>query len=114
MVYPFVILCAIWYHLYNLKQREKHPWRSDTFSKVQAEACNVTKSNNPAWVFFTFLKLNKWYQTDKGMYYKIKFLANFVTRLSSTPHPTNTYNRGNIGSRISQSLISKFYQVKWS
>ena len=24
----------IWYHLYNLKKREKHPWRSDTFSEV--------------------------------------------------------------------------------
>ena len=26
--------CAIWYHLYNLKKREKHPWRSVNFSKV--------------------------------------------------------------------------------
>ena len=29
--------------------------------KLQAEACNVTKSNTPPWVFFTFLKLYKWY-----------------------------------------------------
>ena len=27
-------LWPIWYHLYNLKKREKHPWRSVTFSKV--------------------------------------------------------------------------------
>ena len=30
--------CAIWYHLYNLKDlcnlNVKHPWRSFTFSKV--------------------------------------------------------------------------------
>ena len=26
--------CAIWYHLYNLKKREKHPWRTVTFSKL--------------------------------------------------------------------------------
>ena len=35
----------------QFKKREKHPWRSVTFS----EACNFTKSNTPPWVFFTFL-----------------------------------------------------------
>ena len=30
----FVIICANWYHLYNLKKGEKHPWRWVTFSKV--------------------------------------------------------------------------------
>ena len=30
--------------------------------KLQAEACNFTKSNSPPWVFFTFFKLYKWYQ----------------------------------------------------
>ena len=29
-------LCAIWYYLYNFK-REKHLWRSDTFSKVAGQ-----------------------------------------------------------------------------
>ena len=41
-------LWPIWYHLYNLKKREKHPWRSVTFSKV------VTKSNTSPWAFFMF------------------------------------------------------------
>ena len=36
----------------QFKKREKHPWRSVTF----------TKSSTPPWVFFTFLKLYKWYQ----------------------------------------------------
>ena len=27
-------LCAIYYHLYNSKKCEKHPWKSATFSKV--------------------------------------------------------------------------------
>ena len=26
-----VMLCAIWYHLFNLKKRKKHPCRSNTF-----------------------------------------------------------------------------------
>ena len=30
----YVISCAIWYRLYNFKKREKHPWRSVTFSNV--------------------------------------------------------------------------------
>ena len=29
-----IYTCAIWYHLYNLKKHEKHPWRSATFNKV--------------------------------------------------------------------------------
>ena len=53
------MLCATWYYLYNLKKREKHPLRSDTFGKVagQASACNVIKSITPSWAFFTFFKL---------------------------------------------------------
>ena len=35
----------------QIKIREKHPL-----------ACNFTKSSTPSWVFFTFLKLYKWYQ----------------------------------------------------
>ena len=54
--------CAIWYRLYNLK-REKHPWKSVTFSKVAGFCLQLyTKINNPPWVLFTFLKLYKWYQ----------------------------------------------------
>ena len=45
----------------QFKKREKHPWRSVTFSKVGV-VCSFTKSNTPPWVFFTFLKLYKWYQ----------------------------------------------------
>ena len=45
-------ICVIWSHLYKKKKREKNPWGSVTFSK----ACNFTKSNNPPWVFFKFLK----------------------------------------------------------
>ena len=51
-------LCSIWNALRDLvplaqfKKREKHQWRSFTFS-----ACNFTKSNNPPRVFFKFFKL---------------------------------------------------------
>ena len=42
----------------QFKNREKHSWRSVTFSK----ACNFTKSKTPPWVFSTFFKMYKWYQ----------------------------------------------------
>ena len=31
------------------------------FLKLQASACNFTKSSTPPWVFFAFSKLYKWY-----------------------------------------------------
>ena len=34
-----------WYHLFNLKNCYKDPWRSVTFS---------TKSDTPSWVFLMF------------------------------------------------------------
>ena len=56
---PFVNLCAIWYHFYNLKKHEKHPWRSVNFSKVVTfslvKAWNFTKSSTPPWLFLRFL-----------------------------------------------------------
>ena len=47
--------CTIWYHLYNFK--------------------NVKKTHvllNPPWVFFTFLKLYKWYQIEQSITYFVK------------------------------------------
>ena len=37
--------------------------------KLQAEACNFTKSNTPAWVVFTFFKLYKWCQIVRRISY---------------------------------------------
>ena len=57
----YQMLCAICYNFVLFKKREKHPWKSVTFSKLQTETCNFTKSNTPPWMFFTFIKLYKWY-----------------------------------------------------
>ena len=43
-----VVLCAIWYHSYNLKNTKNTHGR-------------VFKSNTPPWMFFTFFKLCTWY-----------------------------------------------------
>ena len=52
-----VILCMIWYHLYNLKNVKNTHGQMLLLVKLQALACNFTKSNTPPWVFFTFFKL---------------------------------------------------------
>ena len=46
--------CAIWYHLYNLKN-VKNTYRGVLLlGKLQPLAYSFTKSNTPPWVFFTF------------------------------------------------------------
>ena len=50
----FVVRCAIWYHLYNLKNVKNTHWRVLILIKFQALACNFTKIDTPRWVFFTF------------------------------------------------------------
>ena len=53
------MLCIIWYHLYNLKNVKNIHGVMSLLVKLQAY---FTKSNTPSWVFFTFIKLHKWYQ----------------------------------------------------
>ena len=57
----FVVLCAIWYHSYNLKNVKNTHGGVLLLVKLQAEACNFTKSSTPPWVFFTIFRLCTWY-----------------------------------------------------
>ena len=61
------MFCAIWYHLYNLKNVK------NTHGGV---LLLVTKSNPPPWVLFTFLKFYKWYQIAQRITYKRLFKWN--------------------------------------
>ena len=54
MFWSYEMRCAIWYHLYNSKNVENTHGGGLLFEKLQAEACNVTKSNTPLWVFQVF------------------------------------------------------------
>ena len=54
-----VMPCAIWYHLYNLKNVKNTHGGVLISVKLQASACNYTKINTPSWVFFMFFKLYK-------------------------------------------------------
>ena len=43
---------TIWYHLYNLKNVKNTHGALLLLVKLQAKACNFTKSNSPPWVIF--------------------------------------------------------------
>ena len=74
LLYPFVIRCAIWYYLHNFKN-VKTPTEECYLVKLQAKSTkSFTKSNTPSWVFFTFFKLYKWYQTAQRNTYIQTFL----------------------------------------
>ena len=61
----YVMCFAIWYHLYNLKNVK------NTLGGVLllVNLSNFTESNTPPWVFFTFFKLYRWYQTAQSIIY---------------------------------------------
>ena len=58
----------IWDALGNFAQLVQQKWKNThvrmlLLVKLQALASNITKSNISSWVFFTFLKLYKWYES---------------------------------------------------
>ena len=65
----YVMLCAIWYHLYNFKNVKSTHGGVLPFVKLQGWVCYFNKSNTPLWVFFTFLKFYKWYQIPQSASY---------------------------------------------
>ena len=48
----YVMRCAIWYHLYNLKHVKNTHGGVLILVMLQASACNFIKINTPPWVFF--------------------------------------------------------------
>ena len=66
MLKVYQIICAIWYHLYNLKNIKNTHGGVLLLVKLQAEACNVTESKTRPWVFFKISKLYKWYQIEQS------------------------------------------------
>ena len=67
----FQVLCAVWHHLYNLKNVKNIHNAVLLLVKLQTSICNFTKSNIPPWAFSTFLKLHQWYQIAQNVSYAI-------------------------------------------
>ena len=71
------MLCAIWYHLYNLKNVNN----AHGGVLLLAEAYNFTKSNTTPWAFFKFLKLCTWHQIAQNILksYKSGYFTTYTT-----------------------------------
>ena len=67
------MLCAIWYHLYKLKNVKNTHRGVLLLGKLQALAYNFTKSNTALWVFFTFFELYELYQIAQSITYELKW-----------------------------------------
>ena len=63
------MLCAVLYHLCNLKNVKNNYGGVLLLVKLQIEACNFIKSNTPPRVFFMFFKLCKCYQVAQRITY---------------------------------------------
>ena len=63
----YVTFCTIWYHLHNLKNVKKT--MEECYIQNSCRLQPPTKSNTPPWLFFTFLKLYKWYQIAQSVAY---------------------------------------------
>ena len=92
------MLCVIWYHFYNLKNVENTHGGVLLLLKLQV----FTKSNPPPWVFFTILKLYKWYNAAP------LFVLQFdITYFSSSNWSTLAFFLTDVTSV--QQLASKMY-----
>ena len=76
----YKMFCAIWWHLCNLKNMKSTHGGMLLLKNLlaEAEAWNLTNSNTPPWVFFTFFKLYKWYRIMQSIYI---ILINFLKNL---------------------------------
>ena len=72
----YVMLCPIWYHLYNFKHVQNTHNRCVTFSYLTS---NFTKTNTLPWVYLTFFKLHKWCQIAQSItYYYLLFRRTYA------------------------------------
>ena len=72
-------VARFWYHLHSLKNVKNTHGRVLILVTLQAKACNCTKINTLPWVFFTFLKLYKWYHIVQRITYILLTISKFHT-----------------------------------
>ena len=88
----YVMLSAISYQLYNLKNAKNIHGGVLLLVKLQANAYIFTKSSTPPWVFFMSFKLYKWYQMEQSIIILFKqFLKVFRYKILHFPDPLLTF-----------------------
>ena len=74
--WPNEMLCAIWYHFYNLNNVKSTHGGVLLLVKLQFETFNFTKSKTAPWVFFTLFRLYKYHintQSITNIFYDISW-----------------------------------------
>ena len=61
------MFCAILYHVYNSKNVKNTHGGVILLVKLQDSVCKFTESITPPWVFFMFIKLDKWYKIAQSV-----------------------------------------------
>ena len=74
----YVMCCAIWYYLYNLKIVKNTQRGVLLLVKLQTKSCSFNKSNTFPWVFFTFFRLHKWSQIVQSVSYTFNLFYVFT------------------------------------
>ena len=70
------MLCAIWFHIFNLKNVKNTPKGVLHLVKFWAEAWNFTRSVTPPWVLSMLFKLLKWYKIAQSVSFDKKLHSN--------------------------------------
>ena len=69
-IYLYVMLCPIWFYLYNFKNLKIIHRGVTLLVKLQTEGVAGWRNNTPPLMFFTFFKLQKWYQITQTIIYR--------------------------------------------
>ena len=98
IIRSYVMRCAFWYYLYNLKSVKN------------------TKNNTPPWVFFTFFKLYKWYhQIARNASHMVHQLESSLSWSESSQIQTgmDNFSFGELWLIHSERIISEKAKINW-
>ena len=82
----YLVGCAIWYHLYNLKNVKNTREGLILLVKLQDLACNCTKINTPPWVFSRFLNCTNGTKTCKASHIRFNIIIGKMGRVMISKH----------------------------
>ena len=98
------MFCAIWYHLYDLKNVKNTHAGVLLLVKLQALSCNFTKSNTPPWVLWSFINFTNDIKSCKASHICITITRGDLDLLSA--------NHTKWSNTIKQ-FVDKLFECVW-
>ena len=103
----YVMFCAIWYHLFNLKNVKNTHGGVLFLVKLNASACNFTICNTPPWVLLRFLNCTKGTKSRKTSHMKILPSTNLNRRVATESSLSKNMDTRNVSYVVPMYLCSK-------